>query len=163
PVGEIKIVGAPDRVVKGSHVELGIGPWTPDFRRYSIDWFVDDAQVAADQLALRHQYDKLGKHVTRADVHRIRRSFGIHDKQLVRTATTCFEARPDEHSANQFRTELKPSPFRPKPVGVNELLASGDRSLDEIQHRIDQGGSQQAYWKARQKAQKERLGKVREL
>jgi hypothetical protein len=163
PVGEVKIVGAPDRVVKDSHVELGIGPWTPDFRRYSIDWFVDDVQVAADQLALRHPYDKLGKHITRADVHRDKRSFGIRDKQLVRSATTSFEVLTDEQYGNKFLTELEHSPFRPKPVGVNDLLASGDRSLDEIQHRIDQGGSQQAYWKDRQKAQQERLAKVREL
>lgn len=163
PVGEVQIVGAPDRVVKDSHVELGIGPWTPDFRRYSIDWFVDDVQVAADQLALRHPYGKLGKHVTRADVYRVRRSFGIRDKQLVRSATTSFEVLTDEQYGNKFLTELEHSPFRPEPVGVDELLASGDRSLDEIQHRIEQGGSQQDYWKDRQKAQKERLAKVREL
>lgn len=163
PVGEVQIVGAPDRVVKDSHVELGIGPWTPDFRRYSIDWFVDNVQVAADQLALRHPYGKLGKHVTRADVYRVRRSFGIRDKQLVRSATTSFEVLTDEQYGNKFLTELEHSPFRPEPVGVDELLASGDRSLDEIQHRIEQGGSQQAYWKDRQKAQKERLAKVREL
>jgi hypothetical protein len=169
PVGEVKIVGAPDRVVKDSYVELGIGPWTPDFRRYSIDWFVDDVQVAADQLALRHQYDKLGKHVTRADlyrvrrVRRVRRSFGIRENQFVRSATTSFDVLTDEQYGNKFLTELESSPFRPKPVGVNDLLTSGDRSLNEIQHRIDQGGSQQAYWKDRQKAQKERLAKVREL
>lgn len=91
PVGEIKLVGAPDRVVKDSFVELAIGPWTPDFRRYSVDWFVDDVQVGADRLALRHQFSKLGKHVTRADVHRVKRSGGIRDKQLVRSATTSFE------------------------------------------------------------------------
>jgi hypothetical protein len=163
PIGDIKIVGAPERVVKDSHVELGIGPWTPDFRRYAIDWFVDDVQVAIDQLALRHQYDKLGKHVTRADVYRVRRSFGIRDKQLLRSATTSFEVLTDEQYGNKFLGEIEKSPLRPKPVGVNELLASGDRSLDEIQHRLDQGASQQPYWEDRQKAQKERLAKIREL
>ena len=163
PVGEVKIVGAPERVVKNSFIDLGIGPWTPDFRRYSIDWFVDDVPVAADQLALRHPYTQLGKHVTRADVYRVRRSFGIHDKQFVRSATVGFDVLTDEQYGNKYLDELERSPFRPKPVGVNDLLASGDRSLDEIQHRIDQGGTQQAYWQDRQKAQKERLSKVREL
>jgi hypothetical protein len=163
PIGDVKIVGAADRVVKDSFVELGIGPWTPDFRRYSVDWFVDDAQVATDQLALRHQYSKLGKHATRAEVYRVRRNFGIRNKQLVRRAAIDFEVLSDEQYGNKFLNELESSPFRPKPVGVNELLTSGDRSVDEIQHRIDQGGSQQAFWKDRQKAQKERLGKVRAL
>ena len=163
PIGEVKIIGAPDRVVKDSFIDLGIGPWTPDFRRYSIDWFVDNGQVATDQLALRHQYAKLGKHVTRADIYRVKRNFGIGDKQLVRNAVIDFEVLTDEQYGNKFLGELETSPFRPKPVGVNDLLTSGDHSLEEIQHRIDQGGSQQAYWQDRQKAQKERLAKVREL
>ena len=163
PIGEVKIIGAPDRVVKDSSIDLGIGPWTPDFRRYSIDWFVDDIQVAADQLALRHRYPQLGKHVTRAEVYRVKRSFGIRDKQFVRHADVDFEVLTDEQYGNKFLGELESSPFAPKPVGVNDLLASGDRSLAELQHRIDQGGSQQAYWQERQKAHKERLAKVREL
>jgi hypothetical protein len=163
PVGEIKIVGAPERVVQNSQLELGIGPWTPDFHRYSIDWFVDDVAVATDQLALRHRYPQLGKHTTRADVYQVRRSFGVHDKQLVKRATTAFEVMTDEQYGHKFLTELETSPFRPEPVGVEGMLTSGDKSLGELQHRIDQGGSQQKYWEDRRKAQKERLAKIREL
>jgi hypothetical protein len=163
PIGNVQIVGAPERVVQNSRIDLGIGPWTPDFRRYSIDWFVDDAPVAVDQLALRHAYPELGKHTTRADIYRVRRSFGIHDKQLVTHATTSFDVMTDEKYGHKFLTEVEGSPFRPKPVSVDDMLTSGDRSQAEIQHRIDQGGSQQKYWEDRQKAQKERLAKLHEL
>ena len=163
PIGSVQIVGAPERVVQNSRLDLGIGPWTPDFRRYSIDWFVDDVAVAVDQLALRHAYPDLGKHTTRADIYRVRRSFGIHDKQLVTHATTSFEVMTDAQYGDKFLTEVEGSPFRPKPVSVDDTLTSGDKSQAEIQHRIDQGGSQQKYWEDRQKAQKERLAKLREL
>jgi len=163
PVGELKLVGAPDRVVQDSYVKLGIGPWTPDYRRYSIDWFIDDVPVAIDQLGLRHKYGKLGKHTTRAEVYRVKRSFGIRDKQFVQRAVTTFEVMTDEQYGTKFLTELETSPFRPKPVGIEDTLTSGDKSLIEIQHRIDQGGSQQRYWEDRLKAQKERLRKIREL
>jgi hypothetical protein len=163
PIGSVQIVGAPERVVQNSRQELGIGPWTPDFRRYSIDWFVDDAPVAVDQLALRHTYPRLGKHTTRADIYRVRRNFGIRDKQLVTHATTSFEVMTDARYGDKFLTEVEGSPLRPKPVSVHDMLTSGDQSQAEIQHRIDQGGGQRDYWEDRQKAQKQRLAKLREL
>jgi hypothetical protein len=163
PVGDIKIVGAPAKAVVGQYVDLGVGPWTPDFHGHSIDWFVDDKKVAGDQLGLRQQLSKVGTHKVRADVHTVRRSFGVHDKTPLKSAETSVDVMTADQFGTSFLDEAEASPFRPKPVELGKLVATGDESLDEMQERVDQGGSQQAYWEERLKAQKGRLGKIKEL
>jgi hypothetical protein len=163
PVGDIKVVGAPSKAVVGQHIDLGIGPWTPDFHGHSIDWFVDEKKVAADQLGMRQQLSTVGTHKIRADVHSVRRSLGIHDKAPLKSAEASVEVMTTDQFGTSFLDEAEASPFRPKPVELGKMVATGDESLDEIQGRIDQGGSQQAYWEERLKAQQSRLGKLKEL
>jgi len=163
PIPELKVSGAPERVVKDSYLDLGIAPWTPDWDHHELDWFVDGDQVATDQLGLRRQFSKLGKHTVRADVYRIERKFGGGDKTFLKNASTTFDVLTDEQYGTKFLDDMESSPFRTKPVGLAGVVSSGDTSLTEIQHRIDQGGSQQPYWKDRLKAQQDRLDKIKEL
>jgi Domain of unknown function (DUF4157) len=163
PFGDIKVFGAPTKVVTDQYLDLGIGPWTPDDHSHSIDWFVDGTKVAEDQLGLRRQFSDVGSHTVRADVSSVSRNFGISDKKVIKSAETSFQVMTADTFGTSFLDELDASPLRPKPVGLDKLVATGDESLGEIQHRVDQGGSQQPYWQDRLKAQKERLGKIREF
>jgi hypothetical protein len=163
PVGGITIVGAPARAILGQYVDLGIGPWTPDFHGHSIDWFVDDRKVAGDQLGLRHQLTALGAHRVRADVHAVRRSFGAHDKTPLTSAEATIEIVTADQFGTSFLDESEASPARPKPVALGKMVASGEDTVDEMQDRVQQGGSQQPHWEARLKGQKERVGKLKEF
>jgi hypothetical protein len=164
PVPAIKVINAPTRVVKGSYLDLQIGPYTPDQHGHSIDWFVDDKLSQDDAFNFHKQFSTLGNHTVRADLFQVQRNFGIQNKKFEKSAAEAtFEVVTDEQYGDKSIEELENSPFRTKQVGLGDVVTSGEKSLKEVQHRIDQGGSQTEYWKDRLKAQKERLEKIKEL
>jgi hypothetical protein len=164
PVPELKVINAPARVVKGAALALQIGPFTPDHHSYSLDWFVDDKLAQAAAPNFHHTYDTEGVHTVHADLFRVRRNLGIREKTFEkRTQPATFEVMTQDAYGKQALADLDRSPFKPAPVALGRVVSSGEKSLQAIQHRIDQGGPQAAYWQDRMTAEKERLAKLKEL
>ena len=151
-IPHLEIVNAPARAVAGSYLDLGIGPWTPDLDHYRIDWWINGNQVAKDNLGLHHKFGDPGDYTVRADVYSIDRR--TDQTTFVRSTRTNIEVLTDEQYGNKFLDDLESSPFRPKQVGIAGVVSSGNTTVGEIKHRIDQGGTTQPYWKDRLKAQK---------
>lgn len=164
PIPDIQVVNAPDRVVQGSALDLQIGPYTPDQSTHSVDWYVDDQLALSDAPNFHHKFGDVGPHTVRAELYEVDRMLGIRSKKLVKkTEPVKLEVLTNTDYGDKFLDDLEKSPFRPKQVSVKDTLESGDKALVEIQHHIDQGGSEVPYWQDRLKAQKERLGKIKEL
>lgn len=157
---KLEIVGAPARIVEGAHIDMGIGPWTPDHAHHKIDWFVDDVQVGTDRLGMRHKFGAAGTHKVRADVYQVERNFGIDKATYLKSASTSVEVLEAQAYGDAFLDDAEKSPLTPKPVGLKETVASGNLSLAEIQRHIDRGGTEKPYWEERKKAQEERLAKI---
>jgi hypothetical protein len=159
---ELRIVGAPQRTVKGARVKFRVGPWVPPSNKYSIDWYVDGKKVATDAHVMNNTFDDTGTFKVEAKVSKVRRSFGIHNKNDFRDAETMIEVLGIDAFGEKFMDELDKSPLRPKTPKLKELLVSIKTTIKELDKKISQGGDQKAYWEDRLKAQKKRLRKIGE-
>jgi hypothetical protein len=139
-------------------VEFGIADWVPVHERYTIDWAVDGTTVARDQPRLRRPFSAVGQHSVTATLYEAHRDFGLTRGPLLRTAVTSVTVQSQQTAAEALLAQTKPGAL-PQLGGLEASIVS---SIAELERRVAAGGEQQAFWRDRLEAQRDRLARLRE-